>query len=563
MPFSQRTPLRISRKRIVLTLLLSGVAMAAWWLWPEHDEGTPIADGAPLVGVANTYALAQGWSQQTRERASFTSFGSRLLPYDWFLGLEQAASSEPFRSNANLGRLGFLASAPSAANPAGLPVGFARTRDERGVSWIGLGCAACHTGQLRYRGRAIRIAGGAGLLDLDQFERELLASLQRTDADPAKFARFAARVLPPDRPADSLRAGLRTRMHWLQRRLANNRTAVPYGHGRMDAFGQIFNAVGVDLLDVPENVRAPDAPVSIPVLWSTPRMSRVQWNGSSPNDGIAPLVQNVTTALGVYGSVDLSNGGWPGYASSAEIEALGRIQHWHGQLRAPRWPQPLLGRIDAARAQRGRALYAQQCQGCHQLLDRNDNGAQVQVHMEPLDKLGTDPRMARNFATREGATAALQGRPALVFGGARLGGRARMIDIVVHLAVGATARHPWEAANAAVRGRQGVHSGPDPELLAYKARPLDGAWSSAPYLHNGSVPTLYDLLSPVAQRPRLFTVGSGEFDPVQVGLAAGAAGPGDSRFDAGLPGNGNGGHLYGTALDEGQRLDLLEFLKTL
>ena len=53
--------------------------------------------------------------------------------------------------------------------------------------------------------------------------------------------------------------------------------------------------------------------------------------------------------------------------------------------------------------------------------------------------------------------------------------------------------------------------------LAYKARPLDGVSATPPYLHNGSVPNLYALLSPVAERPTKFFLGDREFDPLLVG----------------------------------------------
>jgi mono/diheme cytochrome c family protein len=546
----------------LLLLFALAVAVAAYLHFLRVAPGTPIADGAAIRGLPNTFALSQGWSQQVREQASFTSFGSRLLPYAWFLNLERAPDRGLLRSDANLRRLGFLPAPRSAGNPAGLPVGMVRAVDERGQAWLGLGCAACHTGELRYRGQAIRIAGGAGLLDLDGFERELLQSLRRTDADPHVFARFAARVLPPGGDASALRAQLRQRLRWLQRRLDGNRTAVPYGYARMDAFGQIFNAIDLDVLDRAADVRAPDAPVSIPVLWSTPRMTRVQWNGSSPNDGIAPLVQNVTTALGVYGQLELAAGGGPGYASSADVPALGRIQQWNGLLAAPRWPEAILGRIDRERAARGRAIYLGQCQACHRL-PQGPAGAPVEVRLVPVAQVGTDARMATNFATRSGATGALQGRPSLVFGGRKLAARERMIDIVVHLAVGASAHHPLAAAGAVARGHQRVSSPAGDAGLVYKARPLDGVWSSAPYLHNGSVPTLYELLSPPDRRARAFAVGDGAFDPVHVGLAPGPLRPGTSWLEVDKPGNGNGGHPYGTHLDEASRLDLLEFLKSI
>ena len=97
-------------------------------------------------------------------------------------------------------------------------------------------------------------------------------------------------------------------------------------------------------------------------------------------------------------------------------------------------------------------------------------------------------------------------------------------------------------------------------LATYKARPLNGIWATAPYLHNGSVPNLWALLQPVAQRPARFFVGSREFDPVRVGQVS-EQGP--SLLDTSLPGNSNRGHLAGTTLPEADKRALLEYLKTL
>ena len=110
-------------------------------------------------------------------------------------------------------------------------------------------------------------------------------------------------------------------------------------------------------------------------------------------------------------------------------------------------------------------------------------------------------------------------------------------------------------------------------LRSYKARSLNGIWATAPYLHNGSVPTLYDLLLPAEQRPKEFMVGSREFDVKKVGFkSAGYAG---FKYRTSIPGNNNTGHEYaagrtaqpdGTvlpALTDNERWDLLEYLKTL
>jgi hypothetical protein len=96
----------------------------------------------------------------------------------------------------------------------------------------------------------------------------------------------------------------------------------------------------------------------------------------------------------------------------------------------------------------------------------------------------------------------------------------------------------------------------------YLARPLTGVWATAPYLHNGSVPTLWDLLHP-AQRPAKFIVGNREYDPAKVGYVTGGSG---WTFDTSQPGNSNIGHTgdkYGTNLTEDRKAALLEYLKTI
>ena len=122
----------------------------------------------------------------------------------------------------------------------------------------------------------------------------------------------------------------------------------------------------------------------------------------------------------------------------------------------------------------------------------------------------------------------------------------------------------------------------EPELHTvphYRARPLDGVWATAPYLHNGSVPTLQDMLRPQHERPKIFCVGNRQFDPVKVGLAAMPGGCGAyTRFDADGLGNSNLGHSFegnekdpkrrpngviGRGLTQDERDALVEYLKTL
>ena len=109
------------------------------------------------------------------------------------------------------------------------------------------------------------------------------------------------------------------------------------------------------------------------------------------------------------------------------------------------------------------------------------------------------------------------------------------------------------------RGRQFADQMP----LAYRARALNGIWAMAPYLQNGSVPSLYDLLLPPDQRPKTFYVGDWNFDPEIVGYETNEPFPGAFPFDTSTRGNRNTGHEFGTDLSEEDRKALIEYLKTL
>src|SRR5512145_154586 len=99
----------------------------------------------------------------------------------------------------------------------------------------------------------------------------------------------------------------------------------------------------------------------------------------------------------------------------------------------------------------------------------------------------------------------------------------------------------------------------------YVAVPHDGLWLRAPYLHNGSVPSLRDLLEPPEKRSPVIYRGYDVYDPQRVGFVT--EGPeaerAGSRHETSVPGNGNSGHLYGTDLSPAEKEALIEYLKTL
>jgi mono/diheme cytochrome c family protein len=545
--------------------VLGGLSAAMLLACGKTPDAPPMPAGTVVDGGHGAIDLDQGWSHADQDAASFASFGSKLLPKAWLQHLEVAGGTERFAADANMTALGFLPQTPTKTNPAGFPVGFTVHTDRKsGREWAGLGCAACHTGQVAYKGAVMRIDGGQALIDFDEFEGQLLESLSATAAQDDKFTRFADALDIAAGDRQLLRNELVAAAEKLDARHRLNDSPVRYGPGRLDAFGQIFNAVAVEFLGIPGNRHVPDAPVSFPVLWDASHLDLVQWNGSAPNAGPGPLLQNVTTAMAVYGSLEVADhSGLAGYPSSVDFDQLGQIQNWFYKLKSPKWPESVLGKLDGERVARGAKVYGAQCLGCHAISDRNDAKRQLTATLTPLDVIGTDPKMVRNFLDAKAQTGPWQGRKVAVVAGDAFGAQAQTIDLVAHAAIGATLRHPVAAVRDAASSwhtvyKAGIAKHPD----YYKARPLSGIWASAPYLHNGSVSSLAELLTPPAARLATFQVGNRELDPVKVGLAT-DAGPNTVLFDTSEPGNSNAGHDIGADLAQADKLDLLEYLKSL
>jgi hypothetical protein len=210
--------------------------------------------------------------------------------------------------------------------------------------------------------------------------------------------------------------------------------------------------------------------------------------------------------------IDRDYSRWTG-TDPKTMSSLRRVMNYIAGVKAPKYPSP----IDEPLAAAGALTYESTCAGCH----RPGGGRAGSVI--PWAEIGTDPR--RFEAWTPNAVAAANG-----YGDG----------------------HPWRFSS--FRKTDG-----------YAALPLEGVWLTAPYLHNGSVPTLADLLEPVARRPQRFWRGYDVYDATRVGfLTAGAAAErAGTPFDTALPGNGNAGHTYGTTLTPDQKRALLEYLKTL
>ncbi|MFK8068339.1 MAG: di-heme-cytochrome C peroxidase, partial [Gammaproteobacteria bacterium] len=519
-------------------------------------------------------------------RFYFIDQGSRLIPYDIFLNLEQAESEELFRSNNNIEHLGFMPAKASRSNPDGLPIGFAK-----GDDYLAPTCAACHTQLIEYQGKSIHLDGGQGMGDLQLFLKELTAALDATLNNKEKLVRFEKAVLG-DNGSKISKQALRKRLkeQYVIRKVYNHRnhTDVPYGYTRLDAFGAILNR-GLHLTGVADNFNTPNAPTSYPYIWDTPQHDYVEWDGSQSNSYIGALARNIGEVIGVFGDVDTTptkklffiDGG---YESSIQAKNLREVEMLVSKLHSPLWPS-FFPEIDQNKAQKGRALYEQHCLACHADIDRTDPKRKIHSQMSTLEYVQTDPLMARNALFLRGKTGILEGKPRFYAKGNILGEEEPALFIVNNFMAGILKNNPLQSY-LSIRDAKKLGHGDEIHpmkyvdgeviemgqevsehaLLAYKARPLNGVWSSAPFLHNGSVPNLYELLLPAEERSTVFYLGDWEFDPTHVGYVATS---GKFKFDTKLLGNSNAGHEYGTGMDgklrlsENETWELLEYLKTL
>jgi len=551
---------------------------------------------------------SQGWTSADRDTFYDTSQGSHMIPYDWFEALRRPDTGAPFAEN--LERYGYLRD-ERASNTTKLPVGFvvdSRSNQPQPMQ-LGMTCAACHTGQIEYevngQSRALRIDGAPASADFQAFLTDLETSAKWTLADTTRFDAFAHAALR-GRYTDAGARQLKTDFtNWTNQFADFMDQSLPadhpWGPGRLDAFGMIFNRVaGRDLgpgpdQDIKANFAKANAPVSYPFLWNATRQDWTQWNGGVPNGTlIAGLGRNSGEALGVFADfkpvvVTPGFGIIPTFIdygkNSIDFDGLNRLEEEVSTLKPPPWPRELFG-LDQPLADAGAKVFQANCSSCH-----NDHPPETGLWPTPRADVGTDPLMAANASNRVANTGPYKG--ALMLGApdltTRFGSQAPTSAVLrgsvlgVLLANGAAlppdaggVRHaintdlnngfpPASTIDFAKGQLQSMYDPPSrPPGAVYEARVLRGIWATAPYLHNGSVANLRELLTRPEKRHSNFTPGSRRFDPVDVGLPLDAQSglPGQFKADPTV-GNGNGGHTWGTDLSDADKTALIEYLKSL
>ena len=396
-----------------------------------------------------------------------------------------------------------------------LPVGVSK-RNVQGVERVFLNCAICHVGTVRDTPEsAPRVIVGmpANTVDLQAFQRFLSAC-----ALDEKFT--AERIVPEIKRRvareDALNrlllrlvgVGLmRDRLLMLRQRFSFMDYEPPFGPGRVDTFNPPKVLLNFRMDNLPERERI--GVCDFPSIWlQAPRQGmQLHWDGNNTS----VQERNRSAAFGT--------GATPPTLDRASIK---RTEDWLLTNRPPPYPYT----INRDLAAKGELLYREYCARCHGKNGTDFSGELVGT-VTPIEHIKTDRHRLDSYSP---ALAANQG---LLYAGY---GQERFSHF----------RKTYGYANA----------------------PLDGIWLRSPYLHNGSVPTLRELLEPAEKRRKVFYRGYDVIDRSRVGFVADVPeedGKAYFRFDTQLPGNGNLGHEgreYGTHLGDAEKSAIVEFLKT-
>lgn len=395
-----------------------------------------------------------------------------------------------------------------------LPIGVSKRR-VTGMHRVFLNCAGCHTGTVRDTPSStprIITAMPAHQLNLYAFQNFFV--------NCAADAKFSAEVVIPamsaaGAPLDLLDryvvypialALMRDRLLFLKERFSFTQLQPPWGFGRVDTWNFAKALFNFPFRKSP--AKELHGASDFPAIWNQrPRQGmQLHWDGNNT------MVEerNKSAAFGTGTTPPTIN-----------LDRIKRVEDWLLDKKAPEYPYP----VDRALAAKGAPIYKEYCANCHGANGVDFSGEYV-GKVTPIAQIGTD--------------------------------RERLDSYTYDLAVNQSqlyTGYPWRFSHFR-------------KTYGYANAPLDGLWLRAPYLHNGSVPTLRDLLEPSSKRPKSFYRGYDVYDPVNVGFVTNVAEDRGRKMwllDTSVRGNGNVGHegkAYGTELSAADKMALVEYLKT-
>jgi hypothetical protein len=582
----------------------------------------PPVEPSPFEGISFDSTYTNGLT--SAERATYYSMdeGIQYLPTDVLMALNRPTGSGVGLYDelllAKPERLGLI---PNYVSPGGIPVGITSSRDPEYVPMAGLNCSTCHTSMLLVGKKAIVIDGGTSLFAIDRFIKEMVLSVLGTLANPVAFkdfyARYKSRVAArsksfgasvnsaPDLELEGflgsndyndlsaalqandlklqikleefekkaamkaplgaahkattltsaayptqaeLGSGIkmfvylvrRFQFFYAQTKFASNptgSTAADSGLGRANPWSVTKNMLATNLnhtsqANWPKEV---GGPVNTPVIWGFDRSQFIFWTGVTNS----MLERNL--AQGVALVTDFN---WTTYETTVSVKKLEAVSAFARKTVAPKWPEQLLGPIDQEKAAAGRAIFEAQCLTCHDPKASTEGPGSTAFNYRDVQ---TDQEYYK------GQVAPLDGKDLFT---------EVLAPFLSKVKQGVMTREGITDQEAYQKGRlPSVWRAPKGNN--FLARPLQGIWASPPFLHNGSVASIRELLSEI--RLAEISVGNLQYDPVNLGFQVGTPYYGSTlkvRCASGCTGNDNQGHNYGVKLSSADKDALIEFLKS-
>jgi hypothetical protein len=428
----------------------------------------------------------------------------------------------------------------------GWPIGFSKKKVSHlaDLPSLGLNCAACHVAEVRTPSAPpVRVLGATSHFDAEAFFGAVAICTFKT-SDPANMklflkayfpspaleaacdaqgAKIAEKMAADPFGANSVKPGELHAITAADLEPGNNAPDLPkLAHSFLKLFHNIraalhipdqppekappssgpgrndaFGLLSAGLLNAPQ----PFAPVKYGLVWNVGERHWVHWDGNTRS----PIGRNLLASLGLGAPLRGKHG-------DLDFASVKRQTDITEMIKPPRYPFT----IDQSLAKRGAAHFEAQCASCHV-------GDETDKRLYSVAEVGTDPMRAELFTSEQAG---------------------RFNKFLSEL----------ESQGYQPAKEEGLRS-----TGKYWAATLNGVWARSPYLHNGSVRTMKELLLPAAERAKVFKRGSQDFDTAEMGYAD--AGP--YVFDTGMRGNSNSGHEYGSQLSAEQKRELTEYLKTL
>ncbi len=588
-------------KSLLLALCVSGCsALGLLSPAPVYPVSRPLQY---LPGSSFDPSVINGLSNEDRINYYNSDYGLQYLPVNVLLSLKRADTNSVIKIMDEMffehpERFGLL---PNYVNPNDpLPIGISRSTDINYVPMAGILCAACHTTMIsNNKNQFFLVDGGSSRFQIDVFLGEMLKSVIATLLNPVEFEAFydryqiragelnsnpadkslapsiqtsiitsnttaleaALKTLPQHQSGKtttltsapyptSAQLSTRTGMYvYLTRRflylfsLAKygtnpaGSTVAASGPGRANPWQPTKSMLADKYLSSKNTYKIAGGPINIPFMWDHNRQHWVFLLGNTNS----MVERNMAQSIALLADFNPTT-----FETTTSIKRLEAVSQYARKAKPPTWPENILGPIDQDLATQGKAIFKDQCLSCHD--PQFSNIATASSNYNYMD-VGTDPEyyygQTERFDNKDLFKDILT--PFMTY----VKGVASINEGIADVSVYEQGRTPviWKG----------------PTSNAIIAKPLMGVWATPPYLHNGSVPTIRDLLNPSFMRPTVFHIGGYVYDTHNLGYTEDPTLPYGFDFHThclACDGNLNTGHEYGTQLSSAEKEALIEFLKS-